>query len=1145
MSSTTSIHGWLTSVGLEKYVARFEEQEITVDLLPHLTEADVDALGLPIGPRRRLMVEIKRITDAAHASASPSSKAPSSKGSASSTSGRAPSSSASSKSGREHGAERRQLTVMFCDLVGSTALAERLDPEELRELIRSYRAVCGEIASRYEAHVAQYLGDGLMIYFGWPTAHEDEAQRGARAALEMVDAVRALPSPHPLAIRIGLATGPVVVGESDAQDDAESRLAIGETPNLAARLQSLAKPNEIVIAPATRRLLGDVFALSDLGEHALKGFAQPVAAFRVDEIKRTEGRFEAAHAGMQLSPLVGRDEEIADMRVAWESALGCEGSAIAIMGEPGIGKSRLMQAFRERIRGRHVELQYQCSPYHVNSALHPVTEQLESAAGFAREDSPAEKLTKLDALLAKARLDVPTAAALLAPLLGLPVDRYPKLTLAPQKRKDQTLETIARFIEMRARESALLFIVEDTHWIDPTSEELIELLLSRVARLPVLMVTTHRAERPPAWFGRPGVRSLTLTRLDRQDGARIVAGVAHGRALPPEVLERILARTDGVPLFVEELTRSLLESGLLRAEGDRWSLSASIDDASIPTSLRDSLTARLDRLEGCKEIAQIGACIGREFSYRLIAKIAPLGSPALEEALERLSDAGLVARRNEPPAATYTFKHALVQDAAYDSLLKSRRKELHTAIALAIEGEFVRSAEPEWVAHHHTQAGNLSEAVPLWRRAGALAVERLALREAVAHFEKGLGLIRQLPPSIERDRLELSIREPLNAAFTGLRGWAAKEVGENAEAILRLTASHVDKRSQILALWWMWTTTITQGRIADSLEWARRMLVEGEATEASQPSELDADLKLFGQAAMMVQHLLQGELCASREAAARVLAQYDPRRAERWIQLTGHDLRTFVEVYACQLTWMLGYPDQAVRESDASVAHARTIGHGFNLVWALTFSAYVHAYRRDDEPLFARVEEADRLAKDQGIAFISQVSVPQARGIAHVHAGRPSDALPMLRGGLADWTSRGGHVRVPYLKSNLAQAIALEGDLAGALSTIEECLEQISRPGWQEREWLAEVLRVKGWILMRMARDEEAEAVLRASIACAREQAARSWELRSATTLARLLSSKGRADEAREILAPVHGWFTEGFASKDLIEARALLERLV
>lgn len=1137
---------WLTSVGLEKYAPRFEEHEITPDLLAHLTESDIDGLGLPIGPRRRLVVEIKRLAEAAASAATtPSSHARPSK-----------TPSSSKRSGRELTAERRQLTVMFCDLVGSTALSEKLDPEELRELIRAYRSTCADIAERYEAHVAQYLGDGLMIYFGWPTAHEDEAQRGARAALEMLDAVRALPLPHinggpssagkPLAIRIGLATGPVVAGESEG-DDAEARLAIGETPNLAARLQSLARPNEIVIAPTTRKLLGDAFELSELGEHALKGFAQPVAAFRVDAIKRSEGRFVAAHAGMKLSPLVGRADETTEMVRVWQRAVALEGSAVAIMGEPGIGKSRLLQAFRERIHDRHEELHLQCSPYHVNSALYPVIEQLESAARFAREDSADQKLDKLDALLAKARLDVPTSAALLAPLFALPADRYPKLSLSPQKRKEQTLETIARFIEMRARASALLLVVEDTHWIDPTSEELLELLLARIARLAVMMVTTHRPEKSPAWFERPGVCSLTLSRLDRSDGARIVAGVAMGRALPTEVLERILARTDGVPLFVEELTTSLLESGLLRLEADRWTLRGSIDDASIPTSLRDSLMARLDRLEGCKEIAQIGACIGREFSYRLIAKVAPLTGPALEEALERLADAGLVGRRHEPPAATYTFKHALVQDAAYDSLLKSRRKELHTAIARAIAQESTRHAEPEWIAHHHTQAGNLSEAVPLWRQAGELAVERLALREAVAHFEKGLALVGQLSPSGERDRLELSIREPLNAAFTGLRGWAAPEVAHNAEAILRLTAALGDKQSEILALWWMWTTTITQGRIGDSSEWARRMLAEGEAAAAStgdEPGGLDADLRLFGLAATMVQHLLQGELRASREAADRVLAQYDPRRAERWIQLTGHDLRTFVEVYACQLTWMLGYPDRAVRDSDAAVAHARTVGHAFNLVWAITFSAYVHAYRRDDEPLFARIEEADRLAKEQGIAFISQVSVPQARGVAHIHAGRPADALPLLRQGLADWTSRGGHVRVPYLKASVAEALALEGDIDGALEAIEACLEQIARPGWQEREWLAEVLRVKGFILVRAGRAADAEPVLRASIEVAQKQEAKSWELRSATTLARLLVDEGRGDEARATLAPVYAWFTEGFASKDLVVARALLERL-
>ncbi|MBX7194788.1 MAG: AAA family ATPase [Sandaracinaceae bacterium] len=1179
----SGIGDWLRSAGLGKYAARFEEEEITLEVLPHLTESDLSALGLPIGPRRALLVQLARLRAGTEAASSPgaSSAPPTSPPQVvqtptpatpaaittptPSTPNTPTAPRAASDSGRvslssraiellSRGPERRQLSVMFCDLVGSTALAERLDAEDMHALIQTYRAVSGEIVARYGGHVAQYLGDGLMVYFGWPVAHEDAAERGVRAALEMVRAVSEIHASPRLSVRIGIATGTVVVGEAPGLEPTEARLAIGETPNLAARVQSSAQPDEIVIADGTRRLLGEAFSFTDLGPKLLKGFAAPVQLWRVDEARRTAGRFSAAHAGTELSSLVGRDAETAELARLWQAARRGERSIVAIGGEPGIGKSRLLLGLRQQIREPYEELHFQCSPFGVDSALSPFVEQLEQAAQLGRDDSPERRLDKLEALLVAQGVDAAELAPFLAGLLSLPVDRYPPIRLSPQKRKERTFDAVAALALARAKRGPLLLLVEDTHWLDPTSDELLQQLFSRLAGLPVMFVTTHRPERLPTWLGSAGVVSMSLQRLERQHGMRIVLAITRGLALPAEVMEEILARTDGVPLYVEELTKSLLESGFLRKQGETYNLRSSPENFSIPASLRDSLMARLDRLEEHKEIAQIGACFGREFSYRLIERVAPIQGAALEHALARIVEAGLAMQQGTPPAATYVFKHALVQDAAYDSLLRSRRKELHASIALALEGELTsRSVGVEALAHHYTQAGNLDAAIPLWRRAGMLALDRVALREATAHFQRGLGLVGQLAASPERDRLEVSIREPLNAAWTGLRGWAAPEVEDNARAILALTESLAlapptgeapsraeadasNAESRMLAMWWMWTTTITQGRIADSLEWASRMLAEGDRTH-------DADLELFGHAAMMVQRLLQGDLLASREETEIVLARYDPRRAERWIQLTGHDLRTFVEVYACQLTWMLGYPDQARRASDASTEHARTVGHAFNLVWALTFSAYAYAYARDAAGLDAHLEEAQRLAEEQALAFISLVSVPQARGVGEILEGRPKQAIELLRRGIDGWTSRGGHVRVPFLKAALAEATALDGAPEQALAIVDESLAQIARPGWQEREWLAEALRIRGWILGLLGRPDEAEAELARSIAIARAQAARSWELRSATTLARLLAPHDPA-RAREILAPVHAWFTEGHDTADLKAARALLDEL-
>jgi len=605
------------------------------------------------------------------------------------------------------------------------------------------------------------------------------------------------------------------------------------------------------------------------------------------------------------------------------------------------------------------------------------------------------------------------------------------------------------------------------------------------------------------------------------------------------VLAEILSHTDGVPLFVEELTKSVLESGLLTEHDGQFTLLAPLGALAIPTSLRDSLAARLDRLAPVKEIAQIGACIGREFSYDLISRVSTLTGEQLQAALERLADAGLVMRRGTPPDANYTFKHALMQDAAYDSLLKSRRSQLHAMIAHVLKTEFANrvSHEPEWLAHHFTQAGDLAAAVPLWRDAGELAIERVALVEAVAHFQKGLALLDQLPPSQDRDAIELTIREKLNAAWAGLRGWAAAEIDANSAAILRLATSQHNTQSLLLGLWWMWTSTITQGRIADSLPYAERLLAEGRSSG-------DIELQIYGHATAMVPRFFMGQLAEARMHLDRVLELYDPQRAEQWIQLTGHDLRTFVEVYGCQLVWMQGFPDQAIQMSDRSSAHARTVGHAFNLVWALTFNAYTFVYRREPDRLLERLDEVDRLAREQGIAFIHQVSTPQATGLAYLHAGRTQDAVRVLRAGIESWTSRGGHVRVPFLKSALAEALALQGDLDTAMNLIDECLDQINRPAWQERLWLPEILRLKGWMLMRQGRDDEAEEALRASLETAVEQQARSWELRAATTLGTLLARRGQRDEARALLAPVLAWFTEGFDTKDLTDARTLLNSL-
>jgi class 3 adenylate cyclase/tetratricopeptide (TPR) repeat protein len=1114
---TPTLGEWLLANDLGEFEKVFADNEVDLKTLKILTDADLKELGLGFGPRKRILNAVAKLRQRDAPWRGESARPPqiSSVG------------------------ERRQLTVMFCDLVGSTALSTHLDPEELRELIQTYRKACGDVIARYDGHVAQYLGDGLLVYFGWPRAHEDAAERGVRSGLEILRAVSGIRGAVKLSVRVGLTTGTVVVGEASSDDNTEAKLAVGEAPNLAARLMSLAGPDQVVIGPTTRCLLRDVFTLADLGAHSLKGFAEPVPVWRVEGVRRAEGRFDSVHAGKRLTDLVGRDEELALLLGLWERAREGRGQVVLVSGEAGIGKSHLCHALRNGIAEAHVALRYQCSPHFTNSALYPIIEQLERAARLSRDDSPEQRLDKLEASLAGSGRAVAEAAPFFAELLSLPTRRYPTLNLSPQRQKEKTLEALVGQVEALSSTRPVLIAFEDLHWVDPTSEAFLDALVETLPRLPVLLVATHRPDYSPPWEGLPQVTSLGLGRLQPSNVTRFVNVMTGGRQLPPEVLEEIISHTDGVPLFIEELTKSVLESGLLREAGDQYTLAGPLPALAIPTSLRDSLAARLDRLAPVKEIAQIGACIGREFSRQLLHRVAAVEPDRLDDALDKLVEAGLISRRETPSDVIYTFKHALLQDAAYDLLLKSRRQHLHARIAQTLESGYADQVAhtPELLAHHYTEAGRLADAIPLWRRAGALAIGRVALNEAVAHLQKALRLTTQLPETRERDALELTIREQLNAAWTGLLGWAGEDIGTNTARILRLAWSQGNTESLILGLWWMWTNTITQGRIADSLPLAQRLLDECEEID-------DVDLKVFGAAAAMVSHFLLGQLSEADTHAERVMALYDPQRTERLIQLAGHDLKTFAGVYLCQWIWMQGDYERALDVGNEICAHARSVGHAFNLVWALTYTSYVFAYGREHERLLDRIGMADRLAQEQGLTFFNRVSIPQATGVGLLQQGAAREAVAVLRRGIEDWEKVGGGVRIPYLKSVLAEALALEDDFAEALRVIDESIEQIERPAFQERIWLAEVLRTKGSILLRQDRVMEAEPVLRAAIDCARQQGTKSWELRAAVTLAGLLAQQGKHDAARDVLAPIHAWFKQGVETKDLIEARALLERL-
>jgi class 3 adenylate cyclase len=672
---------WLSSLGLSEYVQRFAEHRIDLSVLPDLTDQDLKDLGIVLGDRRKILRAIRELAGAASATTEPATH---------------------SQSQRQDRAERRQLTVMFCDLVGSTALSARLDPEDMREVIRAYQDACSGPIARYEGFLAKFMGDGVLAYFGYPRAHEDDAERAVRAGLDIIAAVKRIRSrpDASLQVRIGIATGLVVVGDLIGAGAAQEKAVIGDTPNLAARLQGLAQPGTIVVAGATRRLIGDLFELRDLGRHEVKGVPEPVEAWVVEAASSSESRFEAVRTH-RLTGFVGRDQEIGLLLERKDLAWQGKGQIVLISGEAGVGKSRVAAVLGQRITDPHLRLRYQCSPYHTHSALHPFISQLERAAEINVEDAPDTQIEKLERLLAKGTSRIEAVGPLMAMLLSIPFgERYAPLTLSPAQLRRQTLAALLDQLEGLARQQPILLLFEDAHWADATSLELLDLTVERLRHLPILAIITFRPEFEPSWVGLDNVTTLMLGRLGRSHVQTMIEQVTGGRHLPPEVLRHIIDKTDGIPLFIEELTKTVLETGILVEEAEGYGLDGPLPPFAIPATLQDSLMARLDRLAAVKEIAQTGAAIGREFSYALLRSVVNLEEGSLRSALEQLEHAELVFRNGDPPQAAYTFKHALVQDAAFESLLKSRRQVLHRRIAESLRDRFpaIAEAEPETVA---------------------------------------------------------------------------------------------------------------------------------------------------------------------------------------------------------------------------------------------------------------------------------------------------------------------------------------------------------------------------------------------------------------------------------------------------------------
>ncbi len=1109
---------WLKQLGLERYEAAFRENDVTADILRDLTEADLEKLGLPLGSRKKLLKAIAAL-DAEPTAVESSSTAP--------------------VTPRSREAERRQLTVMFVDLVGSTALSQRLDPEEMRDVLRAYQnTVAGEI-SRLDGFTAKLMGDGVLAYFGWPRTHEDEAERAVRSGLAIVAAVAKLSGGgEKLSARVGIATGLVVVGDLAGEGAAQEQAVVGDTPNLAARLQGAAEPGMVVIAEATRRLLGDLFELRDLGAQSLKGIAEPVPAFAVLGERALESRF-AARQGDGVAPIVGRDQELALLLERWRQARTGEGQLVLLVGEAGIGKSRIMEALIDAVSADdHVRIRYQCSPYYADSALYPAIQQLTLAAGLDSGDTIATKFDKLERLLAQAGTESSEAAPLLAPLLGLAAEnRYGRLELSPQVQRARTLAALIGQLVGLARLRPVLWVIEDAHWIDPTTVELIELAIDRVNTARVLILVTARPTFEQRFGGHPMVTRLTLNRLGREQVVRIVDRITGGKTLPPALLDEIASRTDGVPLFVEEMTKAVLESGQLRETESGWVLDGPLRTLAIPTSLHDSLMARLDRLQPVKQVAQTAAAIGREFDHRLLAAISPLPGPELEAALDRLVAAELVFRRGVPPAARYLFKHALVRDAAYESLLKSRRQELHGAIARALQEHFAEIAqnEPELLARHLTEAGKPEAAVPYWQAAGERAARASANAEAAAHFRQAIALLAGLPVSDERHRLELQLQIQLAGSLIAIEGYGGSSTVA-AFARARELFEHVgDPTLHFPVLYGAWVTVMIRAEHVRALEVATQFVQIAQGQDDTGPTQVAHRIRgwtLF----------FLGKFTEAMPELERTLALYQPDRHADLAYKFGQDTRVAALILWSLGKWQLGFPDQAIKARDEAIAHGRRSNHANSLAYALYFGCAVDYVLGAFDVVGQRASELAVVSDRHGMA-LWRAWARVALGWRMAREGEAGSGIAMIRHGLAEQDSTGTMVWRPHNLLLLAEAHLAQGALDDALAAVDAALAVSTR---QQELWLEpELHRRRAEILLRQGdRVADAQACLETALAIARRRQARSWELRAACDMARLLAEQGKRREAHDLVAGVYGWFTEGFATADLIAAKALLEEL-
>ena len=1106
----TEISTWLDHLGLGQYAATFVENAIDLDVLPDLTDADFERLGVPLGHRKRI---IRAITSrGAIVGLNPTP--------------------------HRSEVERRQLTVLFCDLVGSTALAVRLDPEDLSAVIRRFQVTSTGVITSYGGYVAKFMGDGLLAYFGYPVTHEDEAENAVRAGLDLVAKVGRLllPSGEALQVRVGVATGLVVLANNVVTGSADEVAATGETPNLAARLQELAGANTVVVSEVTRRLLGGGFVCERFGPLTLKGLTEPINAFRITGETALESRFDAKIAS-KLTQFVGRRRELALLMNLWERARKGEGQVALICGEPGIGKSRISIALiKEIAQDDPATIRWQCSSHHTNSPFYPVIRNLERAARFDREDSAAVRLEKLETLLSRYGQSTLADAPLFAALLSIPsFGRYPPLDLTPQRQKDLTIDALIRQVLALTPQRPALFLLEDAHWIDPTTLELVNRTIEVIKSSAFFALVTFRPDFFSPWLDRSHVTMLRMERLSRDEVGAMLVDLTAGKRLPVEVSEIIVSKTDGVPLFVEEMTKAILETGVLEDVGEKYVLQGPFAIPSIPVTLHDSLMARLDRLAPIKEVAQIGAAIGREFPYRLLAALATMSGSSLDSALAQLTAADLIYSRGQPPDSTYVFRHALVQDAAYSSLLRSKRQELHSNIAHALKAQFpqVVETQPELMAHHLEQAGLPKQAIDYLRNAGQRAIERSAFPEAIGHLMRALELLGPSEDNVQR-RSAFELEVLLAQATIAGRGYAAPETQKAYLRAKALIDDWTEPAQRFAVLYGLWANYYVAGEVSKQRVAAAEFLAEAE--RYSLPSALCLSHRTLG-----TTYVTMGDFEAGRRQLeqARALSEHDLESAHLYNY--GQEIGATALCYLSWALWQLGYVDQAVDVASRAVKHAEGLSHPHTLVYTICHArGMIDIMRRRPEDTHIYTQTVVSLCSEHGFPFWG------AGGqILHGWATSYDDAekgVEQIRAGLAAWRKTGARLWLPIFVALEGEAHAAAGRSDAALRAVDEAISISSETG--ERWAIAEVIRLKAQILSKSGRGEadEVEALLNESIETARLQGAKSWQLRAACDLVQFQRGRGREHDALKLLRSIYRQFTEGFGTADLVIAKALME---